>query len=244
MGVACLAAVACSSGSSTTVSSGGGGSTTTAGSPTPSVDPLAALTADQVFTKAVADAKAAPSLKMVGTVNESGAVYTVNLGFKKGEGCTGTIAVSGKGSFALTVIGTTAYLNPDAKFWKSYAGSSAATVIALLNGRYIKGSTNDANVAPLAKLCDINQLLGSFKPEGTISKGKVTTRGGQQLLPLKDSKGGTMFVTDTSTPQMVLVENLGANAGSSGTVTFAVNAPVTLVPPPASKVIDGSKLGF
>jgi hypothetical protein len=224
-GLACLTAVACGSGGST-------------------ADPLAGLTAQQVFTKAIADAKAAPTLKMTGTVNESGNTYTIDLSYKSGQGCTGTVGVKNKGSFAITVIGTTAYLNPDAKFWKSYAGAQASAVIALLNGRYIKGSTTNSSVASLAKLCDKNELLGSFKPQGTISKGTVTTLSGQQVLPINDTKGGTLYVTDTSTPQLVKVNNLGATGGSSGTVAFLINAPVTLTPPPASKVIDGSTIGF
>jgi hypothetical protein len=226
--------------SSSTATSGGGSTA----SSTPSADPLAAKTGQQVFTEAVANTEAASSLKMAGNINESGSIYTVNLGFKKGEGCTGTIAVSGKGSFTLTVIGTTAYLNPDTKFWKSYAGSSASTVIALVNGRYLKGSTSDPNVSGIAKICDISQLLGSFKSHGTISKGKVTTYAGQPVLPLKDSKGGVMYVSDTSAPVIVMVQNLGATGGSSGKVTFAVGAPVTLTAPPPSQVLDGSKIGF
>jgi hypothetical protein len=249
IGLSCLTAAACSSGSSSTV---GGGAGNTAGStpsvittsPTANPNPLAGLTAQQVLTKAIDDAKAASSLTMVGTVNDSGSLYTLNLGFKKGEGCSGTIAVAGKGSFDLTIIGSTAYLKPDNKFWRSYAGAQANAVISLLGGRYIKGSTSNSNVASLSKLCDINGMLTSFKAQGKVSKGAVTTLDGKQVLPLKDSKGGTMWVTNSSTPEIVVVANLGATGGSSGKVTFGIDAPVTLTAPPADKVLDGSSLGF
>jgi hypothetical protein len=246
IGLSCLTAAACSSGSSSTVSGGAGN--TGGGSPsviaTGNPNALAGLTAAQVLTKAVADAKAAPTLTMAGTVNDSGTLYTIKLGFKKGQGCTGTIAVSGKGSFALTIIGSTAYLNPDNKFWRSYAGAQANTVIALLNGRYIKGSMSNSNVASLGKLCDINGMLTTFKAQGKVTKGAISTLDGKQVLQLKDSKGGTMWVTNSTTPEIVVVENLGATGGSSGKVTFGVGAPVTLTAPPASKVLDGTSLGF
>lgn len=242
----CLTATACSSGSASNSGGGGtvsnGASSNGGGGATSTADPLTGLSAQQVVNKAIADGKAAPSLKLAGTVSESGTSYTIDLSFKRGQGCTGTVGLAGKGSFAITIIGSTAYLKPDDKFWRSYAGAEASTVIALVNGRYLKGATSDPNVAGLAKICDVNQLLGGLKAQGTISKGTVTTLGGQRVLPINDSKGGTMYVTDTSTPQIAVVDN--PTGTDKGKVNFTVGAPVTLTAPPASQVIDGSKIGF
>ncbi len=243
--VSCLAAAACSGGSGT-ASTGAGGASSVSATPSASStgDPLASLTGKQIVTKAVANATAASSLTMAGTVNNSGETFSLSLGFKRGQGCAGTMTEGSKGSFKLIVIGTTAYLNPDAKFWKSNAGAEADAVIALVNGRYIKASTSNANMAGLAKMCDISQMLGSLKVTGTVTKGPVSTLNGTRVLQLRDSKGGVMYVTDTSTPQIVEIVKAKDTGDGSGKVTLSVGAPVTLVAPPSSQVIDGSKIGF
>ncbi len=243
-GVSCLAAVAC--GSSTT-SSGGA-----APSASSTADPLAGLTAAQVGAKTVADAEASSSLTLKGSLTQSGQSYTINLAIKPGQGCMGTIGGGSKGSFKLIVIGKTIYLNPDDAFWKASAGADATAAIALVNGRYLKVSTSDSNIAPLADLCDVSQLFSSDDPSGKTTKGPsgkttkgaVTTLGGTRVLPLKDPDGSVAYVTDTSKPQLVeLVAPKGSSAGP-GKVTVTTGAPVTLTPPPASQVIDGSKLGI
>ena len=156
---ACLAVAGCGG-------SGGGGS-----------DPLSGMSAKQVVDKAVSDLKSASSFTMAGDVNQSGEALGVNLGDVKGKGCAGTVTEGGKGSIALVVIGSTAWIKPSDKFLESSAGSQAAAAIALLKGRYLEGSTSNSNVASLTAVCDVNQMTTSFTQTGTLTKGKVTTAG-------------------------------------------------------------------
>ena len=232
--VTCLGVTACGS-------SGTGGSAGPSAASTVA-DPLAGLTGDQVVAKAVAELKAVPSFTMAGTVTDSSGTYNVNLSYKKGVGCQGTVAQPGKGSFAMVLIGTTAWVKPDDAFWKANAGSQANAAIALLSGRYLKGSTSHANVASLTKLCDVTSLASSLSEATNVAKGPVTMMGGQRVLPLTDkAKGGTLYVTDTNPPRILQLSN--SKAGNSGKLTFSYT-PVTLTPPPASQTVDGSKLGF
>jgi hypothetical protein len=234
--VTCLAVTACG-GSGT----GGGASPSPSASATVA-DPLAGLSGDQVVAKAVAELKDVPSFTMAGTVTDSSGTYNVNLSYKKGSGCQGTVAQPGKGSFAMVVIGATAWVKPDDAFWKANAGSQAAAAIALLAGRYLKGSTSNASVASLTKLCDVKSLASSLTEATGVAKGPVTVMGGQRVLPLTDkAKGGTLFVTDANPPRILQLSN--SKAGHHGTLTFSYT-PVTLTPPPASQTVDGSKLGF
>jgi len=243
-GMACLAVAACGnsgprSGSSPTASSSGGASASSGAAVT---DPLASLSGKQIVAKAVADLKSAPGFTMTGTVTDSTGSYNVNLSYKQGTGCKGTVAQPGKGSFAMVVIGTTAWVKPDEAFWKANAGSQASAAIALLSGRYLKGSTSNANVASLTKLCDATSLANSLAQPTDVTKGKVTSMAGQRVLPLTDkAKGGILYVTDTSAPRIIELAN--TKAGESGKLTFSY-APVTLTAPPASQSVDGSKLGF
>jgi hypothetical protein len=207
-----------------------------------SASPLAAMSAQQVLAKSVAGLKAAPSFSMAGTVTDSSGAYNVNLSYKQQAGCKGTVAQPGKGSFAMIVIGKTAWVKPDEEFWKANAGSQASAAIKLLDGRYLKGSTSNANVASLTKLCDVTALATSLTQATVVTKGEVTTLNSLRVLPLIDkAKGGTLYVTDSATPKIVELAN--AKAGNHGKLTFSY-APVTLTAPSPSETVDGSRLGF
>ncbi len=225
----CLAATACSS---------GGG------------DPLANTSAKTIVTEAVNNLKAASTVTMKGTIVQSGTDMTVDLGYKGSSGCTGTIALKGKGSLTLVVIGSKAYLKMDNAFLQAVAGSEAATAIAVLDGRYVEASTSDSNVSSFASLCNLTSLSSSFAQadSDTFKKGTVRTLNGQQVVPIEDdTSGGTMYVTDTSSPQVVEITSAGGSGGSSdstGSLTFNVGAPVTLTAPPSNEVISGSTIGF
>jgi len=234
-GAACLALAACSS-----RSTGGSSASGTA-------DPLASMSAAQVSAEVVADAKAASSLKLVGSITQTdGTGETVNLGIKPAaQGCSGTIGTIGKGSFKITKIGDTIYLNPDKKFWEANGGAAASTIINLVNGKYIKISSTDKTMSSLAGLCDVTTLFATNGKPDTIKKGTVTTLDGTRVLPLNDtSEGSVSYVTDTSKPQLVAITSPKGAKNGSGKVTVTYGAPVPLTAPPASQIIEGSKLGL
>jgi hypothetical protein len=245
-GVSCLALAACSS----TASSGGTASSASAsgatGAATSTADPLASMSAAQVAAEAVANAKAASSLTLAGSITQTdGTGETANLAIKPSQGCTGTIGTMGKGSFKLTKIGSTIYLNPDKQFWESNGGAAASTIINLVNGKYIKIPSTDKNMASLADLCDVSQMFSTDGKQDTLTKGKVTTLNGTRVLPLNDtSEGSVSYVTDTSKPQLVEITSPKSAKDGSGKITVTYGAPVTLTAPPASQVLDGSKLGL
>jgi hypothetical protein len=79
----------------------------------------------------------------------------------------------------------------------------------------------------------------------TITKGKVTTRNGTRVLALNDlTDGSTGYVTDTSDPRLIAIAAPKDSKGGAQNATVTYDAPVTLTAPPASQVIDGSKLGM
>ena len=179
----CLAAVACRSGSS---------------------DPLANVSAKTVATQAIANTKAASSLMIVGNIAQSGTTYSINLGIKGSQGCTGTIGEGSKGSVKLTTIGKTVYMEPDNTFWKANVGSEASMATALLDGKYLKFTTADSGMSAITTMCDVSKLFDSQTTPASVAKEKVTTLGGVQVLPLKDSSDGSVaYVTDTSKPEIV-----------------------------------------
>lgn len=236
-GAGCLVLSACGSSSgASSASSGAASSASTA-------DPLAGLSAAKIEAEATANTVAAATLTMNGTIIQSGQTVTIDdLGIKRGAGCAGTIGLGGKGSFKLILVGSTVYMKPDKQFWTANGGSDASAVIALINGRYLKATKSDKNLTGIGDLCDVHKLLTSAHT--TDTKEAVTTLGGIRVLALKVSDGSTDYVTDTSSPQFVEGTSPKGSANGSGKVTIAVNTPVTVAAPPASQVIDGSKVGF
>jgi len=234
-GMTCLAATAC-----------GGGLTAARLRPMPSstVDPLVGLSARTVIAKATADAEAAPSLTMSGTVSSSGTSVAVTLGFKRGRGCVGTVAYPGKGTVKLIEIGKAVYLKPDAKFWTANAGAKASLIITLLNGRYLEVSASDKSMADVASVCSLSTILNSGSATVTYAKEAVTTLGGTRVLPLKLSDGSTEYVTDTPAPEFVKAIAPKDSKAGAGDVSVSVDAPVTLTAPPASQVLNEDQLGL
>lgn len=248
-GFAQAAAIAAARASSLAAAPCGGPAASTlsaAPSASATADPLAHLTGYQVATQAIADLKAATSLTVAGPITQSGQATTVNLRLKPGKGCWGTVVDGSTGAIKLVVIGSTVYFNPDDKFWKASAGSDASAVTALIDGRYIKTTTSASGMADLASLCDLSHTMVSNGLDGNSKsavKEPVTTLNGVRVLPLKAS-GGTVYVTDASKPQLVEVYSPKGTPDGAGTVDFHIGVPVTLTPPPAAQVIDGSKIGM
>jgi hypothetical protein len=232
----CLAAAACGA----SASSAGAGSA----SPSQTADPLSGLTGNAINTKATADAEAAASVRMNGTVAESGQSYAIDLAIKRGQGCTGTIGLGSKGSIKLIVIGATIYMKADSQFWTANAGAQAPAVIATINNRYLEVPSSNKDLGSLANLCNLSKLLtgDAGKPDSYVRE-PLTTLAGVRVVPLKVSDGSTEYVTDTSTPQFVEATS-PKSAQQSGTMTVSVDVPVTLAAPPASQVLNGSTIGL
>jgi hypothetical protein len=234
----CLAA-ACGSGSAPAASAlATPGASSTA-------DPLAALTVNQLEAKVIADVKATSSVMLRATVVQSGATDSIDLAIKPGQGCTGTLGLASQGNIKLTEIGSTLYLNPDDKFWTANSGSEAQQVIALLGGRYLKVPSTDKNFQSLTGSCDLSQMFTTNGKKDDITKGKVAVRDGTRVLALNDlTDGSTGYVTDTSDPLLIAFAAPKDSKAGAENATVSYGAPLTLTPPPAAEVVDGSVLGM
>jgi hypothetical protein len=203
-------------------------------------DALAGQSGKQILDRAVGNLKAAPSFTMSGDVTQGGSTYGVDLGYQPTRGCTGTVAQAGRGSFALTVIGATAWVRPDDAFWRSIAGSRAPSLISAVGGKYLKDPVSDRAVAGLTSLCDVSTLASQLQAPSAVQRAAVKPFAGTLVVPLTDvAEGGTLYVTDQARPQVIELRN-----SKSGKITFHVDAPVTLAPPPPGKTVSGSQLGL
>ena len=226
------------------LAAGCGASTSTSGAPgsaQPSGNPLAGLTADQIAARAQADLKSASSVHVAGPVTDSGQTFVLNLTIGP-RGCTGTMTSPGKGSFRLLQIGRKLWFKGNRQFWKTSGGTSDPGMVTFLEGKYIEVSATSSGLSSFATLCDPRQLASAFGgPASGLAKGATSVISGQPVLQLKDiGDSSNAYVTISAHPEFVRID-----AGRNGHLDFtAYDAPLTLTPPPASQIIDGSKYGF
>ncbi len=211
----------------------------TTSSSTPAA-PLSGLSADQIATRAIANLKTAATVRVTGDVSSSGQTYELDLTLVRAQGCAGTMAEVGTGSFKMVAIGDKVWIKPNREFWKKAGGADGA-VLKLLSGKYLK-VTASSQLGSLSGFCGTSQLAGSFGTSlGGLVKGKTTTISGQAALQIKDSgDSDSVFVSDTAKPELLQI-----SAGSQGILDFTdYNSPVTLTAPRASETLDGAKYGF
>jgi hypothetical protein len=208
-------------------------------SSTPS-SPLAGLTADQIAAKAITDLKVASSVRVTGDVSSGGQTFDVDLTLVRAQGCDGTLAQHGTGSFQILSIGTLLWIKPDAQFWQNAGGNDPA-VLKIVSGKYLKVKTT-SQFGSFRDFCDTNQFAGSFGNHPTgLTEGKTATIAGQSALQIKDTGDAAyIYVSDTAKPQILQIAD-----GSTGHLGFSeYNSPATLSAPPRRDTLSGAKYGL
>lgn len=233
---AALAMTASACGSSAPSASGGAAK---------SAGPLSGLSAYQIVKKAMTNTETAASVRIAGTVTNTGQSMTLDLSVVKGKGCSGSMSQSKVGSFKLVYDGSSIWIMPDSEFWKTQGGSDAAA-LSVLEGKYLKLSKNDHGLGALVSLCSLSTLMSSAPSSSQGSDfGKVTrtVANGQHVVKIADSTdGGYVYVSDTAKP---LLTSIVAPGSSGGGLSFSYPAaPPAITAPPAGEVIDGAKYGF
>ncbi|HWN60667.1 MAG TPA: hypothetical protein VNO25_08360 [Streptosporangiaceae bacterium] len=242
--VALLAVLAAGCGASTSTPTPTSASTSVSASPAPAStappgNPLAALTARQILTKAIADFKAASSVHVAGSERAAGQTFTMDLTVGA-NGCTGTVGLGGQGSVLLLRIGGTLWMKPDDQFWKSALVAAPADLSAV-EGRYVRLSPKGPATSSFGAFCYLSQLAGQVSGgENQLVKGQTATIGGQLALELKDTRqAGSAYVTLSARPEFL------QTGDTSGHVDFTdYNAPLALTAPSASQTVAGSKYGL
>ena len=216
-----------------------------------STSALAGLSADQIVQKSVADLKAASSVRITGKVVSSGQNIAVDLTDVAAQGCQGTIGLAAaatstskavSGTADIIEVDSTVYMKLSESFFTS-AGLPASD-FSDVSGKYIKLASG-SDLASFAQLCNPSTLSTAFSKQDTgfVSAG-TTTINGQPALAFKQPKNpsnGTVYVSQTATPQIVRI----AGPAGQGSIDFTdYNAHATITAPPASEVVDGGKFGL
>jgi hypothetical protein len=247
--LACAAAVAgltgCSSDSGKEAPAAQGTSAGTATAPSAASSPsvpqtsgIEKLTAKQISDKAEAALKAAPSLTLDLAVTSGSDKMKGRLQMDRKGHCVGTMSMGAQGSFAIVQTGGKAWIKPDDAFLKQLAGAEATK---LMSGKYIGGSTAK-DMSSFCDLTDFTKEIGGDTPEKVTKIGPATVDGIPTVAISATNKDGksTIYVATQGTPYPVKIVHDGEDAGT--VLLSGFDKPVVAVAPPASQVIDPSKL--
>ena len=240
---AAVTAGAAACGGGTGHSPGQAGASKAAASPSRTADPLAGLSAQQIFSRSLDDLKAASSVRVTGSSTVSGQPTGIDSTLVHAAGCQGRFTMGSKGSFSFIMIGKRFWIKPDRQFYTSL-GITDPNTLVMLQGHYVKTSSSSADMKSFSPLCDPSQLAAqAVGDHATVILGSRTTIDGQlvQELHVHDrGQTGTLAVSVAARPEFVQM-----TGDTSGQLAFtAYDQPVRLTAPPAGGTIDGSKLGM
>lgn len=235
LGVISLVLVGCGAARSPTSGSGASARPSSVAAPLLNVDNLSA---EELLNRAKLTAAAAGNLRIEGTGKDGGESLALDLSFSK-AGSSGSITLDALPLTLLSRDGNT-WFKGSASFWQALAGARAASVVALINGRWVKANPADRHYADFAGLADRDELLDQFlTPHGTVIKGGRADVNGVPCIALTRGAGQTLYVSTKDGLPMLL---RGGTAAASN-LTFAY-APVTIPDAPAaSDVLDSAALG-
>jgi hypothetical protein len=172
-------------------------------------------------------ADTAASVHVSGSISSGTSPITLNMYLLADKGGRGQLSENGL-SFELIQIHGTVFIKGSAAFYSHVAGPTAAQ---LLRGRWLKAPANTGNLASLASLTDLHQLLDTtLGAHGPLVKGAATTVDGRKVIGVTDtSQGGTLYVATTGPPYPIEISKSGAGAGKI--VFDRWNGPVSVTAP-------------
>jgi hypothetical protein len=212
------------------VLAGCGGSSSSSGNGVADKSPTEILAA----TKAASDT--ATSVHVAGSIVSEKSPITLDMNLLAGKGGRGQLSESGL-AFELIQVGGTVYIKGSPAFYKHIGGTAAAQ---LLQGKWLKAPSSDANFASLSQLTDLRQLVDqTLASHGSLKKSGTTTIAGQKVVGITDTtKGGTLYIATTGKPYPIEISKGGSGGGK---ITFdRWNSTVTLAAP--KNAIDVTQL--
>jgi hypothetical protein len=203
----------------TAILAGCGGSSSSSGNGVADKTPAEILAA----TKEATDK--ATSVHVSGSIVSEKSPISLDMNLLANKGGRGQISENGL-AFEMIQVGGTVYIKGSAAFYKRIGGSAAAQ---LLQGKWLKAPSSDADFASLSQLTDLRQLVDqTLASHGTLTTSGTTTVDGQKVVGVTDkTKGGTLYIATTGKPYPVEISKGGSGGGKitfdrwNGTVALA-----------------------
>jgi hypothetical protein len=189
------------------------------------------------------DMKALSSVTVGGGLTTDGQQLTLDMAVSTDGSCEGTIGLQG-GKAEIRSTGKQSWMKPDAAFWESFAGESAAMVQQVVGDRWVvvPGDASD-----FTELCDLDELLSEMRG-GEDAAGEVGgTRevAGQEAVEVstESDEGDPLTVWIAVDDPHRILEMEVTQGEEPGTITFSgFDAELDVQAPADDEVIDLDQL--
>src|SRR5436305_3432932 len=159
----------------------------------------------QILSDAVNVAQNASSVRVSGSISDSGKPISVDLKLVNGKGGAGSMTIQGA-PVQIVAVNNTLYLNGSDAFWSKVGGGSA--VVSLLRGKWLKAPAT-GSFSSLANLTSMHTLFGQLlDSHGKLTKGSTSTVNGRAAVPVTDAtKDRTIHVATGGKPYPLQLSN-------------------------------------
>ena len=204
-----------------------------AGSSNPSTDSL--------ISSMKATANAARSVHISGSIVMQGQVVKIDMSFSRSGDASGTVS-AGPVAYSIIVTGGKTYMAPNSAYLKQQG--VPAKYCPVLCGKYanISSSGQQGVSSSLSMSAILGKALKALNPSGMPVTAKQTVNG--QTAWVLTASDGTGYIAAQGKPYLLRVTGTGPGTGGTGSSADFTqwNAATIPGPPPASQMVDTSKL--
>jgi hypothetical protein len=197
------------------------------------------LPAEEIEDRAMATAREARTVLLVGTVISGDASYRIDMRLAE-NGAIGEVSADGGGAFELLRVGEDLYIKADEAFWQSedLPAELESDPAEKLDDKYVKVAPDDPAYEELSGFTDKNLLLdGLLAMEGERETGDQGEIDGVSTIRVEadGGQGGAMDVALVGPPYPLRLER----GGDAGEVTLADwNQDFSLHRPEDEQIVD------
>lgn len=193
---------------------------------------LSNLSANALLAKAKTQIEKQSSVTIDGSGNDGGNEIGMNISYTAKD-ASGTVTIDGS-EMTLLKVGGRSFFKAEDEFWKAQAGEESATIIDLVDGRWIKAD-GDSDFADLVSLTNRSFLSEEIlDPDGKVTKGKAKKVAGVDCLALNDDEAGTLYVaSDDGRPIQLMGEG-----ESQGDLSFSYDSVDAPKAPASADIVD------
>ncbi|MGW5398883.1 hypothetical protein [Streptomyces sp. NPDC003952] len=205
--------------------------------------------------RAIADASrdamsGVTSMRMVAKVTDKAGTTALDLRFDEQGDCVGTVTPpGGEGKADIIKRGDDVWMRlDDALLRAQVPGFAGEGAIALVNGRYLHGTTDSSLLRDFAEVCDLDFFKKEFssKPaDAQLAKGARTDVDGRPAITVTsrhEDEQGTYQVSTEGEPYLLRIQGTEAPGKRIEATFSAFDEPVAAKPPAAADSVDVSRL--
>ncbi|MER7822498.1 hypothetical protein ABTX85_08025 [Streptomyces sp. NPDC096097] len=190
------------------------------------------------------------SMRMVGKVTNTTGTTALDLRFDSQGNCVGTVTPpGGTGSADIVKRGDDVWMKLDDALLRAQApGAAGEDAVALIDGRYLHGTTASVELRDFAQLCDLDFFKKEFSskpPSEQLVKGARTTVDGHPAITVtsrRDGRTGAYQVSTEDKPYLLRVQGTDASGERVAATFSAFDEPVKATPPAPADSVDLSRL--